>query len=100
MRLFRILLDDASTDGGNTPAPTGTPPPAAKAVIESDAKPEDAAEMVDLRRKLADAESAKKKVEMDNAQLADEVRRLSTPPAPAPAKDERGDLEKFFDGDL
>ena len=77
----RILLFPDPTDGGD-PAP-GPVPPAAKAVLESDAKESDAAELVELRRKLQDAEKAKKDREVRLAELEDENRRLKTPPSPA-----------------
>jgi len=69
------------------PAPAG--PPAAGKVLNSDVTEGDAGELVELRRKLSEAERAKKDVEMRNAQLEDENTRLRTPPptpTPAPKK--------------
>lgn len=84
---------DTSADGTHTTppaaaAPTGSAPPAATAVVESDARPADAGELVETRRKLAEEQRARKDVEMRAAQLEDQVRTLSTPP-PAPTKREK-----------
>ncbi len=61
-------------------------PPAAAVVEKSDAAPEDAQELVKLRRKLADKDNALKERETRIAHLEDENHRLKTPAAPkAPA---------------
>lgn len=67
-----------------TPAPVA-PPPAAKVVLDGNVTEE----TLELRKKLAESEGARKKAEQDAAYAADEARRLkelqSVPPAP-PAK--------------
>lgn len=79
-----ILFNSAPADGGdNTPAPeptpAATPPPAALAVSQSDVKESDAAELVELRRKLQETEAAKKAREVRVAELEDENHRLKAP---------------------
>ena len=51
--------------------------------------------MVELRRKLSEAERSKRDVELKNAQLEDENTRLRTPaPAPALAPKKRSSLPR------
>jgi hypothetical protein len=94
-----LLLDDAPADGG-APAP-GAPPPAANAVIHSDAREGDAEEMVKLRRETAEAKRLLKEREVRLSELEDDLRTLKTPPAPAPAPAPRAkrDALTFFDPD-
>ncbi len=101
--LRRILFSADPAEGGdNTPAPAPAPapaaPPVAKAVIESDAKEGDAAELVRLKRERDDAIEAKKKVELRAMELEDNLRTLTTPPKPTPVKVKRDKLT-FFDED-
>lgn len=77
------------TDGGSAapgapapaqaPAPSGAPPPAAEEVLRATASENDAAELVRLKRERDEAIEARKRVEMDNAQLQDTVRRITSP---------------------
>jgi hypothetical protein len=56
-------------------------------VLDTPVSETDAGEMVELRRKLSEAERLKRDVELKNAQLEDENVRLRTPAAvPAPRK--------------
>jgi hypothetical protein len=72
------------------PTPTPEPPPAAKIVVTGEKTERE----LQLEKDLETERQAKKKVELDNAQLQDKVHRLSTPPAPAdpPAPRKRGPL--------
>jgi hypothetical protein len=59
-------------------------------VLNNPVRESDAAEIVELKRKLSESERLKKDVEMRNAQLEDECRTLRTPaPAPAPTPKKR-----------
>lgn len=82
-----IFLSPDPDDGGalppENPAPAPTAPPAAETVNDSPAREGDAEEIVALRRKLSESESAKKKVETRAAELEDSLRSLTAPPAPA-----------------
>ena len=75
-----LLLSDAPADGGG-----GSPPPAAETVINSDAREGDAAEIVRLRRELAESSTGRKAAEIRLSELEDENWRLKTPEA-APIK--------------
>jgi chromosome segregation ATPase len=85
----RLLLSALPADGGNA-----APPPAAERVLNSDVTESDAAELVRLRREVAElkekhGETTKlvKSREQRIAELEDENRTLKTiPAAPAPAK--------------
>jgi hypothetical protein len=84
--LRRLLFNSDPADGGgdNSPAPAPAAPPAAAKVLESGAREGDAAELVELRRKLSETESAKRQTEMRNMELEDNLRTLTTPPTPTP----------------
>jgi hypothetical protein len=91
---------DASAGTGDpeptpAPAPAGAPPPAAKRVLETGAKESDAAELVELRRKLEDEKSGRKKDQTRINELEDSIRRLTTPPAAGTPKEKKG----WLDGD-
>jgi len=59
-------------------------------VLSTPVDEKDAGEIVELRRKLSEAERARKDVECRNAQLEDENRTLRTPaPAPSPSPKKR-----------
>ena len=59
------------------------PPPAATLVLESGAKETDAAEVARLRQERDEALALKKKVELRNMELEDNVRSLTAPPPKA-----------------
>ena len=109
MKLFRRLLSATPEDGTGTPettpetpAPTpSAPPPAAKAVTESDAKPEDAEEIVRLKREADDAKRLLKERETECAHLQDENHRLKQIPTPAPTTPAKpkNSAWTFFDED-
>ncbi len=76
-------------------APKVEPPPAAKIVLESDAEPADAAEIVRLKEERDQKSAALKERETRIAHLEDENRKLKEiPSAPAKAK---GSPWTFFD---
>lgn len=60
-------------------SPPSAPPPAAQKVVSTPVAESDAGEMVELRRKVSEAERAKKAAEMRAAELEDENTRLRTP---------------------
>lgn len=75
---------EGGTPNAPAPAPSpGAPPPAAEKVIKTAVSESDAGEMVELKRKLSEAERSRRDVELRNAQLEDECRTLRTP-APVP----------------
>lgn len=82
---MKLLLTSAPAEGGDDApalAPEPAAPPAALKVKESDVRESDAAELVELRRKVAETESRAKKAETDAAYLQDENRKLKEPAAP------------------
>ena len=83
----RHLLLSPDPAEGNAPADdsTGAPPPVAKAVTESKARPEDAAELARLKRERDEEAKLRKEREMRINELEDENRQLkAVPAAPAP----------------
>lgn len=66
--------------------------------MDSGAKETEAAEQARLRQERDDALAAKKKVELRNMELEDNLRVLTAPPAPAPAAErEPGWLDAYRD---
>jgi hypothetical protein len=53
----------------------GAPPPAAQTVLQGTVKEGDAAELVELRRKLADEERARRAAEVKAAEAEDKLHR-------------------------
>lgn len=75
----------------------GEPPPATKAVLNSDADPEDAQEIVRLRRDNGEKDKRLKERETRISELEDENHRLKTPkPATAPAKSKESILDEWL----
>lgn len=77
---------DANTPAGTpanpAPAPAPAPPPAAETVVNGN----ETEEVIAMRKKLQEAEDAKKKTEIRNMELEDENRSLkSIPKTPQPA---------------
>jgi hypothetical protein len=73
-----------ANDAGDSPAA----PPAAAAVLASDANEADAGELVKTKRQLADERAARKAEQIRLSELEDENRQLKQvglTPAPAPA---------------
>jgi hypothetical protein len=64
----------------NAPPPSPAPPPAAQTVETGDKTEKE----VKLAKELEDERAARKKVELDNAQLQDELHRATSPAVPAP----------------
>ena len=63
------------------PAPPAAPPPAAEVVLTGEKNERE----LQLEKDLEAERQSRKKTELDNAQLQDEVHRLKSPPAPSPA---------------
>ena len=75
---------EEKTGGQPTPAvPAPEPPKAAEVVLNGPRTERE----VQLEKDLETERSARKKIETDNAQLQDELHRLTTPAVPAPVKD-------------
>jgi len=98
----RILFSPDGGEGGtskaNEPSKDAAAPPAASTVMQSDAKEGDAAELVELKRKLEDEKQGRKKDQTRLSELEDENRRLKTPPAPTPAPAAAEQKKRFMDG--
>lgn len=62
-----------------SPGPAA-PPPVAAIVVNGDKTERE----LQLEKDLAAERQAKKQVELDNAQMQDELHRMKTPPTPAP----------------
>ena len=63
------------------PAPLAAPPPAAEIVLTGEKTERE----LQLEKDLEAERQSRKKIELDNAQLQDEVHRLKSPPPPTPA---------------
>ena len=98
MKRFLLNLSPDSAEGGEPTAtppppeggtPNPAPPPATKIVVEGTKTERE----IELERKLADTEAAKRKAETDASYHADEARKLrefqSAPPITAPVKPKR-----------
>jgi hypothetical protein len=86
------MADENNNPPGTPPAAAAPPaePPAGKTVKEGT----ETEEVNSLRKKLAESEGGRKKVEQRNVELEDENRRLKQPPQtqpqPGPKKGKRG----------
>jgi len=70
------------TEGTGPQAGAGPAPPAAEQVLAAEVVEADAGELVELRRRLAESDRARRDVETRNAELEDENQTLRSPPAP------------------
>lgn len=76
-------------------ATPGNPPPAAQTVLQGTVKEGDAAELVELRRKLADEERARKVAEVKAAEAEDKLHRTHEAVRPK-ARAAKGPSTFFF----
>lgn len=91
-RFYLFLLSPDAADGGGVSAP----PPAAEKVLSSDAKEEDAAELVRLRRELDEEKAGRKKDQTRLSELEDENRRLKDVPKPKPSDPQPEKTKRSF----
>lgn len=76
-------------------ASQGAPPPAAQTVLQGTVKEGDAAELVELRRKLADEERARRQAEVKAAEAEDKLHRTHEAVRPK-ARAAKGPSTFFF----
>lgn len=95
--LKRILLDDAAPEGGN-----GNPPVVARTALTGtiSEREVDLQAQIDVLKAERDTTAGRNvKLEKDIAHLQDKLSQLQNPPPPAPAADDRTELERWMDGE-